>query len=509
MDRYRFLPSYHYVENEDGVINHPATNKLRTCTIYGNHGKNLIPYPFSNSTKTIKGVTFTDNGDGTITANGTATGNAEFIVISSAVTPVTVKANTKYTLSGTPSDGTYKKWYMYLTGLSAAQSDMGTSVTFAGDDTDKNVSLIVRVSQGAVADNVVFKPMLEEGETKTEFEPWCGVGDKTKNLIPYPYADTTKTINGVTFTDNGDGTITANGTATAVGASFLVFSNSNGLVGQGKYYLSGCPSNNYPAVSLQPKIDNEWHPDNYDFGEGKTITVQSTLTQISCDISSSNTVDNVTFRPFLAKADSATSYEPYGYKIELLNKPWNNLINVDDFDSTQTNGYYAGISTTLTDSNMSTYLPYLDEMKGKSVVFSCDLDNENFRKEFLIYYNVEVNGALKYIEFTQGKNFTVILPDATPIRIECRARSDSADMNGTTVKFSNITLKYEDIKEEKQNMYLKNQIMDGEEVSYKTDLLNDIILHKDMINDLSINSKIKPKKVSYSYYTYKYPNKNN
>ena len=160
MDRYRFLPSYHYVENEDGVINHPATNKLRTCTIYGNHGKNLIPYPFSNSTKTIKGVTFTDNGDGTITANGTATGNAEFIVISSAVTPVTVKANTKYTLSGTPSDGTYKKWYMYLTGLSAAQSDMGTSVTFAGDDTDKNVSLIVRVSQGAVADNVVFKPML-------------------------------------------------------------------------------------------------------------------------------------------------------------------------------------------------------------------------------------------------------------------------------------------------------------------------------------------------------------
>ena len=51
--------------------------------------------------------------------------------------------------------------------------------------------------------------------------------------------------------------------------------------------------------------------------------------------------------------------------------------------------------------------------------------------------------------------------------------------------------------------------MYGEEVSYKTDLLNDIILHKDMINDLSINSKIKPKKVSYSYYTYKYPNKNN
>ena len=32
--------------------------------------KNLIPYPFTNSTTTQSGITFTDNGDGTITANG-------------------------------------------------------------------------------------------------------------------------------------------------------------------------------------------------------------------------------------------------------------------------------------------------------------------------------------------------------------------------------------------------------------------------------------------------------
>lgn len=35
------------------------------------------------------------------------------------------------------------------------------------------------------------------------------------NLIPYPYYDTTKTSNGITWTDNGDGTVTANGTPTA------------------------------------------------------------------------------------------------------------------------------------------------------------------------------------------------------------------------------------------------------------------------------------------------------
>ena len=34
-----------------------------------------------------------------------------------------------------------------------------------------------------------------------------------KNLLPYPYAETTKTQNGITFTDNGDGSITISGKA--------------------------------------------------------------------------------------------------------------------------------------------------------------------------------------------------------------------------------------------------------------------------------------------------------
>ena len=61
-----------------------------------------------------------------------------------------------------------------------------------------------------------------------------------KNLITYPYRNTTKTINGITFTDNGDGTITANGTATA-NATFLI-DKKLGFEKEGNYFLSGCPS---------------------------------------------------------------------------------------------------------------------------------------------------------------------------------------------------------------------------------------------------------------------------
>ena len=207
-------------------------------------------------------------------------------------------------------------------------------------------------------------------------------------------------------------------------------------------------------------------------------------------------MDNVTFRPFLAKADSATSYEPYGYKIPVANDTRENLLNVENYTATQTNSYYAGISIQLTDSNMSTYLPYLDEMKGKSVVFSCDLDNENFRQEFLIYYNVEVNGAFKYIQLMRDNNFTATLPDATPIRIEFRARSGSAEFNGTTVKFSNISLKLADVDPDITNIYSHKQIMQGESMTFNEPF------ELSKANQLSVETAAKPSAVKYTYYTY-------
>ena len=71
-----------------------------------------------------------------------------------------------------------------------------------------------------------------------------------RNLIPYPYYDRTKTVNGVTFTVNNDGSITAEGTATANadfdltdGVSLDFYLNPE------KYILSGCP-----AVAVKPNI---------------------------------------------------------------------------------------------------------------------------------------------------------------------------------------------------------------------------------------------------------------
>lgn len=63
----------------------------------------------------------------------------------------------------------------------------------------------------------VFRPQLEIGTEATAYEPPITSRDLTvgvcgKNLLKYPYAQTTRTSYGVTFTDNGDGSITASGT---------------------------------------------------------------------------------------------------------------------------------------------------------------------------------------------------------------------------------------------------------------------------------------------------------
>ena len=91
-------------------------------------GKNLIPYPYINSTQTIKGITFTVNSDGTITANGTATGNA-YLELTSIPNFYLPEGN--YTLSGCRSGGSATTYC--LTAVNGA----GASYTKYRVDTQK------------------------------------------------------------------------------------------------------------------------------------------------------------------------------------------------------------------------------------------------------------------------------------------------------------------------------------------------------------------------------------
>lgn len=59
------IAGFHFEENTDGKIKNAATRVLRDCRIFGNCGKNLLPYPFRyhNIYGVKNGITVTDSGN--------------------------------------------------------------------------------------------------------------------------------------------------------------------------------------------------------------------------------------------------------------------------------------------------------------------------------------------------------------------------------------------------------------------------------------------------------------
>ena len=141
-------------------------------------------------------------------------------------------------------------------------------------------------------------------------EHYLGVKVRGKNLLPYPYNVTTHTVNGVTFTDNGDGSFTLNGTSTANFA--IVFQTDLNLALSGPCTFSMGTAKFNGAGGLYLKNAN-----------GKTVmflattkttateTINETVTRFDMWINSGHTFDNFTVYPQLEIGAEATEYTPY------------------------------------------------------------------------------------------------------------------------------------------------------------------------------------------------------
>lgn len=131
-------------------------------------GKNLLPN--LNTTRTYLGVTYTHNEDGSITVNGTSTGNS--------VHPVNANSNTatrniilkagNYCLNGFSTDGVY--FQGYLEQGDAASTYPITTFTVGSDGAEYGA--YIRVPEGVSVNNLTIYPQLEIGTTSTEFEPY-------------------------------------------------------------------------------------------------------------------------------------------------------------------------------------------------------------------------------------------------------------------------------------------------------------------------------------------------
>ena len=140
---------------------------------------------------------------------------------------------------------------------------------------------------------------------------------KNKNFATYPYTNTTVTVSGVTYTDNGDGTVTVNGTATKDAyfrASKASAEDGMFLLPAGTYTLSGCPAggsaSTYMVQLLPLDADLQAHSAIEDHGNGKTFTLsEDTLCRMNFLVKSGAKVSGLTAYFQVEKGTEKTAFE--------------------------------------------------------------------------------------------------------------------------------------------------------------------------------------------------------
>ena len=155
-----------------------------------------------------------------------------------------------------------------------------------------------------------------------------------KNLLKYPYHNTTKTNRGITFTDNGDGSITLSGTNDGTGLSSFYFATEN-TPGYRDYLLSigqeitltgGLSSNISMAVNGYDGTHNAVDSGN---GVSCTFTNSASGFQISLDVGiNTNITTPVTIYPMLRLAsDPNSTYVPFAMTNKSLTDKMHHLIH--------------------------------------------------------------------------------------------------------------------------------------------------------------------------------------
>jgi len=157
---------------------------------------NIALYPIDAESQTVNGVTFTNNKDGTITANGTATGGNAFIIYGGI--PL---EHEKYTLSGCPSGGGPSTYRISCnSGAITHATDYGGGVDFIPFGTTE-AYIIIRIESGQTVSNLTFRPCIRREDSPLLAETITEAERYTSELEDYSIK-----VTGVMFVDANDDT---------------------------------------------------------------------------------------------------------------------------------------------------------------------------------------------------------------------------------------------------------------------------------------------------------------
>ena len=336
-------------EEGKGLSSNDYTSEEKTKLggVGTSQGRNIIPYPYSQTTKTVYGVTFTDNKDGSIGISGTQDGSTSRPYMGVGIWwgtdkkegNIKIDANTYFTISANcSSDNAGIRYYVYDESGSKLADNIvyGTATKTLKFDVDTWVALCIETAANSETYDCICKPQLELGTIAHAYEPSIESNvnlkkeiDKTstlqgQNLIPYPYDRTEGNTNGITWTVNDDGSVTANGTASKEAPYSLIYpynlSTMKSLQLGNTYIISdGLTDEQHTNVGYMQLVRyDKNNPTNWKYGvssmkgtEIYTANDENTLQYgIRLIIRNGATANNITFKPMLEVGTMSHEYQP-------------------------------------------------------------------------------------------------------------------------------------------------------------------------------------------------------
>lgn len=137
------------------------------------------------------------------------------------------------------------------------------------------------------------------------------INDGAKNRLNV-FQTASQTINNVIWTINSDGTVTANGQASANSFLYLIPNNTNIAYGV-ETFISGCPSGG-SASTYEIQVAQTGGTTYHDYGDGELIPFDYVYRYFVCCVRSGYTANNLIFRPMICdswKYDFTPEFVPY------------------------------------------------------------------------------------------------------------------------------------------------------------------------------------------------------
>ena len=331
-------------------------------------GKNLAN--LTRPTFTKNGVTFTYNGDGTYTLNGTAIADMDnqlllpenyFEVSSDKYYKISLTrfsgdgntfANARLDIDGTST------WAWIQTGGVAKKPSANGTINLINAYIRKDskfINLRIGIQVEVVSNESSPATSWEQyGASPSPDYPSEIENVKGKNLLPNNA--TSQTTNGVTFTVNDDKTILVNGKNDGTANSSLIIKYYS--LKAGTYILNGCPSGGSSTtyrIAIQKTSD--WSVLGLDTGSGsKQFTIdEATNVQVAIVIQKGQTISNLLFKPMIRLSSIIDdTYVPYG-NIQIV-ETGKNIAKFDQSKSTNINSwtYTSNVANNITATKKGT-----------------------------------------------------------------------------------------------------------------------------------------------------------